>query len=155
MSNTPAQMHFNLNYTTGPLCFSAKPSQEQSQGWARQAKMFTFNFYDDEVQDKTVANKVEEGQVKVMQLEEVLGQLPDTLAFSLLAGIPRRELWHVKMQLMQNDQNAQLLGQSDVITGLYEGGLKTWECSVDLAQYLSQRQYSDDLAVLEVRGGLV
>lgn len=26
---------------------------------------------------------------------------------------------------------------SDLLPGIYEGGLKTWECSVDLASYLS------------------
>jgi len=112
--------------------------------------MFSFNFYDDAVVEKAVQNKVEEGDVRVISLEEILGQLPDTLAYSVLAGLPRRELWHVKMQLMQGDQNAELLGQSDVIKGLYEGGLKTWECSIDLAQYLSHQTYPHDLSVLEV-----
>ena len=27
-------------------------------------------------------------------------------------------------------------GDSDLIPGRYEGGLKTWECSVDLVQHL-------------------
>ena len=112
--------------------------------------MFTFDFYDEGVEDKTVHSEIEDRQVRALSLEQVLGQLPDTLAYSILAGLPRRELWHVKMQLMQNDQDTELLGQSDVIKGLYEGGLKTWECSVDLAQYLSQQTYPNDLSVLEV-----
>lgn len=27
---------------------------------------------------------------------------------------------------------------SDLVPGIYEGGLKTWECSIDLAERLSQ-----------------
>ncbi|KAJ1914766.1 hypothetical protein H4219_004646 [Mycoemilia scoparia] len=30
-------------------------------------------------------------------------------------------------------------GASDLIAGVYEGGLKTWECSLDLLDYLTQR----------------
>jgi len=112
--------------------------------------MFSFNFYDDEVEDKTAQDNADDGEIRIFGLENILAQLPDSLAFSLLGGLPRRELWHVKMQLMQGDQNPELLGQSDVIKGLYEGGLKTWECSIDLAQYLSQQDYPHELSVLEV-----
>jgi len=112
--------------------------------------MFSFNFYDDEVEDKTAQDNADDGEIRIFGLENILAQLPDSLAFSLLGGLPRRELWHVKMQLMQSDQNPELLGQSDVIKGLYEGGLKTWECSIDLAQYLSQQDYPHELSVLEV-----
>lgn len=30
-----------------------------------------------------------------------------------------------------------LTGNSDLIKGVYEGGFKTWECSIDMVQYLS------------------
>lgn len=30
-----------------------------------------------------------------------------------------------------------LSGNSDLIKGVYEGGFKTWECSIDMVQYLS------------------
>lgn len=89
-------------------------------------------------------------EVKSIPLEEILGQLPDTLAYSILGGLPRRELWHIKMQIMQSDRDEHLLGDSDVIKGLYEGGLKTWECSIDLAKYLSQQSFTNELSVLEV-----
>jgi protein-histidine N-methyltransferase len=114
--------------------------------------MFSFNFYNEPVEhiQTVIQSHDEEGSVRILQLDDVLALLPDTLAFSLLEGLPRRELWHVKMQLMQKDENPELLGQSDVITGLYEGGLKTWECSLDLARYLSQHTYPDDISILEV-----
>jgi protein-histidine N-methyltransferase len=113
--------------------------------------MFSFNFYDDPVEDKDEQEETETSEITVISLEDVLGQLPDTLAYSLLAGLPRRELWHVKMQIMQEDKDEYLLGDSDVIRGSYEGGLKTWECSVDLAEYLAKQSFPEELSVLEVQ----
>lgn len=48
---------------------------------------------------------------------------------------------------------------SDLVPGVYEGGLKTWECSLDLAAYLceagrgrmGQRSWVRGKSVLEVR----
>jgi protein-histidine N-methyltransferase len=112
--------------------------------------MFSFNFYDDPVEQMEETMDVDEPEVMSIKLEDILSQLPETLAYSMLAGLPRRELWHVKMQIMQTDDNEHLLGDSDVIRGSYEGGLKTWECSVDLAEYLTQHPFPGH-SVLEVR----
>lgn len=115
------------------------------------SRMFTFNFFDDEVPQSEKNEQLESAvPVRSVALEDALAQLPDTLAFSFLGGLPRRELWHVKMQLMQNDHDSHLLGQWDVVKGSYEGGLKTWECSVDLAAYLSSQTYPEEFSVLEV-----
>jgi hypothetical protein len=112
--------------------------------------MFSFNFYGDAVETKEEHAEAENSGIREVSLEDILSQLPDTLAYSLLAGLPRRELWHVKMQIMQEDKDEYFLGDSDVIRGSYEGGLKTWECSVDLAEYLSTQSYPEQLSVLEV-----
>ncbi len=46
---------------------------------------------------------------------------------------------------------------SDLVPGSYEGGLKTWECSIDLATYLASTTpfgtWTKSHKVLEVRGG--
>ena len=65
--------------------------------------------------------------------------------------LPRRELWDVKVQLMaeedeedgdsSNNGSGELapgLGTHDVKTGIYEGGFKSWESSVDLVKVLLQ-----------------
>ena len=47
--------------------------------------------------------------------------------------------------------------ERDVLTGVYEGGLKVWECAVDLVGYLNQCKHLfawKDLAVLEAGCGL-
>jgi len=57
--------------------------------------------------------------------------------------IRRRELWDVRVQLMaEEDEEEQLgnLGKDDVRTGIYEGGFKSWESSVDLVRVLEGRR---------------
>lgn len=45
-----------------------------------------------------------------------------------------------------------LAGKSDLVKGVYEGGLKTWECALDLVAYLAENKESyDGKKVLEVR----
>ncbi|KAM0286932.1 hypothetical protein ACHAQH_000616 [Verticillium albo-atrum] len=81
-------------------------------------------------------------------LAEMLAQLPSKIAYSMLyvtldsgevVQLPRRELWDVRVQLMAEDDAAdgpEGLGSHDVKTGVYEGGFKSWESSVDLVKVL-------------------
>lgn len=41
---------------------------------------------------------------------------------------------------------------SDLVPGVYEGGLKTWECSVDLAAYLARLSGVGEGGGFDVRG---
>lgn len=64
--------------------------------------------------------------------------------------IPRRELFDVRLQLMAEDeansaQPAVGLDATDIQTNVYEGGYKTWECSIDLARLLLDRGPRKDL----------
>lgn len=63
--------------------------------------------------------------------------------------LSRRDLFDARFQLIssssQTEESAQepddlkfIEAPSDLIPGVYEGGLKTWECSVDLAGHLQQ-----------------
>ncbi len=84
-------------------------------------------------------------------IETMLQNLPSKIAYSTLIvtldsgellHIPRRELWDVRVQLMSEDDDEGLsnLGQDDVRTGVYEGGFKSWESSVDLVKVLHRRR---------------
>lgn len=83
--------------------------------------------------------------------------------------LPRRDLFDARFQLIasssQENSEAEeseekvdsdlkfVEAPSDLIPGVYEGGLKTWECSVDLAAYLHDRLPSESVVgkrVLEV-----
>ncbi|KDN70944.1 hypothetical protein CSUB01_08161 [Colletotrichum sublineola] len=91
-------------------------------------------------------------------LREMLAKLPSKVAFGTLdvtlddgsvIKIPRRELWDVRVQLMAEDEaasedtEAEGLGSHDVKTGVYEGGFKSWESSIDLVKVLASGQYLD------------
>lgn len=109
----------------------------------------------------------------VHELGEMLAGLPSKVAFGLLdvdldgrgvMRLPRRELWDVRVQLMAEEAEgdgaaAEVepgLGQHDVKTGIYEGGFKSWESSVDLVKVLAAENFSEVLTrgpckVIEVR----
>jgi len=79
-------------------------------------------------------------------LGELLASLPSTISYGTLKvtlddgaelKIPRRELWDVRVQLMAEDEEVGL-GEDDVKTGVYEGGFKSWESSVDLVRELAK-----------------
>ena len=87
-------------------------------------------------------------------LPQLLARLPSKIAYGTLdvaldngggvVRIPRRELWDVRVQLMAEDddddddtQGPEGLGKEDVKTGVYEGGFKSWESSVDLVKSLA------------------
>ena len=49
------------------------------------------------------------------------------------------------MKIIETDSNYSLIKNveskhSDLIPGIYEGGLKIWECTIDLLQYLQNHQ---------------
>lgn len=59
-----------------------------------------------------------------------------------MISLPRRELFDIRAQLMAEDQEYGQtppigLSADDITPYIYEGGFKTWECSVDLASFLS------------------
>ncbi|KAI9201906.1 uncharacterized protein BJ171DRAFT_197463 [Polychytrium aggregatum] len=66
----------------------------------------------------------------------------------------RRSLADVKLHVARGDADDDLdpaerdaqnivFDQTDLIGGVYEGGLKTWECSIDLVNYLSTWESED------------
>ena len=94
-------------------------------------------------------------------LSSLLLLLPSKIAYSTLTiklddgeavRIPRRELWDVRVQLMAEDDEEGLgaLGKDDVKTGVYEGGFKSWESSVDLVRVLRAREGVRQGTFLEV-----
>lgn len=111
-------------------------------------------------------------------LSDFLSQLPSKIAYDLLdidvgddgvaetqLRLPRRELWDVRVQLMAEDDEVVGgedrvddggLGKHDVKTGIYEGGFKSWESSIDLVKVLAAQdeltaaQEASSLRVVEV-----
>ncbi|KAL6858636.1 hypothetical protein J3F83DRAFT_717753 [Trichoderma novae-zelandiae] len=119
-------------------------------------------------------------------LSDLLAQLPSKIAYDTLdidltndapndgyaprLSLPRRELWDVRVQLMAEDDDVSGstgedrvddggLGKHDVKTGIYEGGFKSWESSIDLVKVLAAQdeltaaQQASSLRVIELGCG--
>ncbi|KZV87713.1 hypothetical protein EXIGLDRAFT_679682 [Exidia glandulosa HHB12029] len=74
--------------------------------------------------------------------------------------IARRDLFDARYQLMAGESHdvdapdIQFLdAPSDLVRGVYEGGLKTWECASDLVQYISEGSVQTANSVLELGCG--
>ncbi|KAI0945076.1 hypothetical protein AcV7_001709 [Taiwanofungus camphoratus] len=94
-------------------------------------------------------------------LNELLSALPPAISYSPIpiplssrspVTLARRDLFDARFQLMSLDEPA-FVGEgnsgimeglefleapSDLVPGVYEGGLKTWECSLDLVECLDE-----------------
>lgn len=55
----------------------------------------------------------------------------------------------MRVQLMAEDEEVGL-GSADVKTGIYEGGFKSWESSVDMVRELAGKGLKDQMRFLEV-----
>ncbi|CCG83744.1 protein of unknown function [Taphrina deformans PYCC 5710] len=96
--------------------------------------------------------KVPTASVECHDLALLVDGLPLSMSYSTITvsgglEVPRRELWDIKHQLMagsgpdfkegSEEQVMAFMGSDDVIKGVYEGGFKTWECSLDLMHHLA------------------
>ncbi|MCJ1280934.1 hypothetical protein MMC26_000252 [Xylographa opegraphella] len=87
-------------------------------------------------------------------LEELLSHLPSSITCTShhvaqngadidAICLPRRDLFDIRAQVMAEVDPSSLdssatagLLSDDILSRVYEGGFKTWECSVDLARYI-------------------
>ena len=68
--------------------------------------------------------------------------------------IYKRTMEDIKVQLAMEDEQDLFNNPSDIIPFVYEGGLKTWECAIDLACFLFEHdQLVRDKKVLELGCG--
>ncbi|KAI8995430.1 hypothetical protein BD414DRAFT_456206 [Trametes punicea] len=96
-----------------------------------------------------------ENRSREISIQDLLSALPQTFSFSPLAVplaskrnvvIARRDLFDARFQVITSDEAVErgegrsdldfLDAPSDLVPGVYEGGLKTWECSLDLVDCL-------------------
>jgi len=109
------------------------------------------------------APRAEQRPFQSVELTALRAALPDRISYSPLEvpldeqdgkartlALPRRDLFDVRFQLLNEDaevgdDEAALSNAvrtdtlSDLVPGVYEGGLKTWECAADLVADLETR----------------
>ncbi|KIK06010.1 hypothetical protein K443DRAFT_674583 [Laccaria amethystina LaAM-08-1] len=124
--------------------------------------MFKFDFQIDDIDDETNIFSASTPQPQEDKptfgensfdehlLQDLLNRLPSRISYSplhipLTGGrsltLVRRDLFDARFQLLSEGTGESpaleyLDAPSDLVPGVYEGGLKTWECSLDLIEYL-------------------
>ncbi|KAF4556102.1 Histidine protein methyltransferase-like protein [Elsinoe fawcettii] len=131
---------------------------------------FAFNFSGDDIEHGEAESSVQAQErtsdvepdvtanvpVQEHSLSEWLNVLPSRLSWTTTPitspqgrtlSLPRRELFDIRTQLMAEDNHTLLtsLSTSDLSSQIYEGGFKTWECSLDLASLLLDRGPRKDI----------
>ncbi|KAL8821498.1 MAG: hypothetical protein Q9223_000464 [Gallowayella weberi] len=132
----------------------------------------------DNHQDQEAANQ-QEGDTSddrivpcVHTLDDLLSTLPSTISYTAISiqspghgdiTLTRRELFDIRTQLMiedtgLDDSSTAGLSTDDIKPNIYEGGFKTWECSVDLTNYLASHEkdllhQSDPCTIVELGAG--
>ncbi|KAF9652592.1 hypothetical protein BDM02DRAFT_3266297 [Thelephora ganbajun] len=125
------------------------------------SQTFKFDFIQDGDDEQAQAaqdrkKEINEPALMEISLTELLDTLPSLISYSplqiLSSGnhpeifLSRRDLFDARFQLISQtgtEQSDQVEGlefldaPSDLLPGVYEGGLKTWESSLDLVQVLS------------------
>ncbi|KAI5813069.1 hypothetical protein BZA77DRAFT_322318 [Pyronema omphalodes] len=76
-------------------------------------------------------------------LSNLLPTLPPNISYNFAPtnpSLPRRAVFDTEMQLKTSDDTSlgEFVGDHDIRRRIYEGGLKSWECSIDLSNYLSE-----------------
>ncbi|KAJ7141103.1 hypothetical protein C8R44DRAFT_762739 [Mycena epipterygia] len=150
--------------------------------------MFKFDFdiedNDDEIPqaESTLPEVVQSEPFAEIPLLQLLESLPPLISYSPLSiplsssrkneALARRDLFDARFQLISEGRGDEppsetpapasaldfLDAPSDLVPGVYEGGLKTWECSLDLVDYLdgladSNSTYFSGKHILEVGCG--
>lgn len=135
--------------------------------------MFAFGFQDEDIEGSSLQN-VDQNSVNPLDSPHLNDSLSPELesSSSLIDSLTnvrisfekyttphgntvyRRALFDIKHQLMAEDDDSQLdiLNSEDLRRNVYEGGLKSWECSIDLVDLLSNTNI-DENSVLELGCG--
>ena len=102
--------------------------------------MFQFNFGDDIQTEKQVKLEPKRQAERVVANPSI-----DTIRAEIIkigsVRLAKRCFYDVKLQLASSEDKASHLvwDKNDVVAGVYEGGFKTWECSLDLVSWLSEQ----------------
>ncbi|KAK7472509.1 hypothetical protein VKT23_000624 [Stygiomarasmius scandens] len=117
------------------------------------------------------SSEVSQSPFKEISKQHLLDSLPSQLSCSPLSvtlqdstqlHLARRDLFDARFQLISEGTEVPENGNgsldphsalsfleapSDLVPGVYEGGLKTWECSLDLVDYLHSLKQKEDFSV--------
>ncbi|RCI00075.1 hypothetical protein CU097_014580 [Rhizopus azygosporus] len=151
-------MAFKFNFTSDDLDLENEESQQL------QTSLHDLHLEDNSGQPQKLPSR---------EYDILSSPLPPVIQADLLQiqnvekPIYKRTLADVRFQIAQQDTLLEneterevlsmlsLSGNSDLIKGVYEGGFKTWECSIDMVEYLSSlpEEQISNKKVLEIGCG--
>lgn len=108
--------------------------------------MFEFQFGGNSAAEKTITkNSITKPLTKVVVPDESpIIFNGETITFANNKTVLIRRSFHdIKFCMAENDETIEV---QDVTKGVYEGGLKTWECSFDLVNFLSKPEIKENVA---------
>lgn len=117
---------------------------------------FLFNFFSNESKNdgksETVAESVQISCEEWKVPDDFTSKEFESEPVESFPGLLKRKYSNVLSEL-QGKELETITKASDVIPGQYEGGLKTWECSIDLLHFLKEQTVQNVSNVLEVGCG--
>ena len=119
------------------------------------SEMFKFNFNQEDSDEKLdLQNETEKGDAKKC-IEHKLKVDYDIAEQNVMETEGLRHVISAEAVKKIQEKPEYLSEKSDLVKNVYEGGLKIWECSIDLVQYLKNNQISlnKSLKVLELGCG--
>ncbi|MCJ1378417.1 hypothetical protein MMC17_001515 [Xylographa soralifera] len=115
--------------------------------------------------DQPVEQESPLSEPRLHTLQEMLSHLPSSITYTThqipsnrpdldARCLPRRDLFDIRAQVMAEEDLSSLdsnatagLLSDDILSRVYEGGFKTWECSIDLAKYISNSLVTEQLVL--------
>ena len=132
----PRVMSFEFNFVKNDLAIHSSFGSSEASG-APAIKLAKVDFF------LKLITKPVDGEIYIIS---------EPLTLSPQLSLLKRMISDVKFEMAHKDSldaSAEaplakiIQSQSDLITGVYEGGLKTWECSLDLVRYLDDLPESE------------
>lgn len=126
---------------------------------------FQFNFFkpstaqSDDLETRNDLSNVDSGTFEWIVPIDLIQTLRESEIESELADesvdLLKRKYSNILKDLNGSSDLSKITEDSDVVQNQYEGGLKTWECSIDLLQFLNEKKVGSEVVskVLEIGCG--
>ncbi|KAL6930955.1 hypothetical protein ACO0R3_004079 [Hanseniaspora guilliermondii] len=137
-------MSFQFNFDDSDLEIETDSNQSKNVSYTLPSSALTLS----NLSSNKPKDLIPTGEISLESLLQTLLNVRLTYSkfpISSTSSIVRRELYDIRHQIMSESDptsseeivNLDFLDKDDLLRNVYEGGLTTWECSIDLVKYLS------------------
>lgn len=137
-------MSFQFNFDDSDLEIEEGSKQNNNASYVLPSSALTLN----NLSGNKPSDLIPTGEISLESLLQTLLNVRLTYSkfpITSTSSIVRRELYDIRHQIMSESDptsseeivNLDFLDKDDLLRNVYEGGLTTWECSIDLVKYLA------------------